>query len=569
MPTPRLPLLLLAIVALVVSGCLGATTDPGTQGPEPGATGLPPPTFAGVIAEQTPFTASDGVVLDQWTFRPDAEGKFPVILEDSPYFGNLDPPASEEGQAFSQWLIRTFVPRGYAVVLKSVRGTGESGGCFGMGDPREALDGAEVVEWLAQQEWSNGNVAMIGKSYRGTTPIQTAILAPEHLKTIVPIAGITEWFLYTNSPGGVPYASWVGFNTMYQGTVGFQSGMPTPEEPMSALRYAEKVCPTVAELSATEAQSIATGEYGAGWEMRNYAKDVSKMTASVYLVHGLVDFNVKPDQIGAWFNQVPTFKHALLGQWPHEYPDRTDWALDLFEWFEHELKGVDNGIERDAPVKVEDSTGTWRFESQWPPERARSESFFLLDDGSIARAEPGDSAGSLAFTATPGSQPDGRAGSGQSQLVFTTGALDAPLRVVGTPFAFLNASADRPATTIAIEMYDVAGGEWTRINWAFLDTRHRESVRQSDPMLPIEVATLPLQFFPMDHVFEAGHELAIAIAGADPDWITNAPSGATTTLRLGAGARLALATVDGVMLEEPQPATLDFADLDWYQETAG
>lgn len=565
---PRLPLVLLAIVALVVSGCLGATTDPTPDGSPEGATGLPEPTFAAVKAEVTPFTASDGVLLDMWTFRPDAEGEFPVLLQDSPYYGNLDPPLADEGQAFSQWLIRTFVPRGYAVVLKSVRGTGDSGGCFNMGDPREALDGAEVVEWLAEQPWSNGNVAMIGKSYRGTTPIQTAVLAPPHLKTIVPIAGITEWFLYTNSPGGVPYTGWVGFNARYWATVGV-GATPDAEAPGLTPRYAEDVCPGTAELFATEGRSLATGEYHEGWDLRNYAKDVSKMTASVYLVHGLVDFNVKPDQVGAWFNQVPTFKHALLGQWPHEYPDREDWALDLFEWFEHELKGADNGIERDPPVKVEASTGEWRFESQWPPERAVAESFYLMGDGSIARATPGDATGSLAFTATPASEPNGAAGTGPSQLVFTTGALDAPLHVVGTPFAFLNASADRPATTIAVEMYDVADGEWTPINWAFLDTRHRESVRESDPLLPIEVATMPLQFFPMDHVFEAGHELAIAIAGADPDWITNAPSGASTTIRLGADARLALSTIQGVMREEPQPATRDFEELDWYQESAG
>ncbi|HJQ93344.1 MAG TPA: CocE/NonD family hydrolase, partial [Candidatus Thermoplasmatota archaeon] len=111
--------------------------------------------FATAIVEQYRTPITELVELDTWIARPPVDAKVPIILDVTPYYGGGAPTGL--GRVGTE-----LIQRGYAVGVSSVRGTGQSGGCFTQGGPSEGPDTAAVIEHLASQEWSNGNVGLMG-----------------------------------------------------------------------------------------------------------------------------------------------------------------------------------------------------------------------------------------------------------------------------------------------------------------------------------------------------------------------------------------------------------------------
>src|SRR5438309_6685973 len=127
---------------------------------------------------------SDGVCLAGALFLPGGPGSVPGLVSYSPYHKD-----DLIGALFDH-PNRYFAARGYVSVLVDLRGLGNSeGAAWDVGDPREATDGAEIVEWAAKQPWCDGNVGMWGMSYGGITSFKTAAGGPPHLKAIVPMSG--------------------------------------------------------------------------------------------------------------------------------------------------------------------------------------------------------------------------------------------------------------------------------------------------------------------------------------------------------------------------------------------
>ncbi len=140
--------------------------------------------------------APNGLIsLAVW--RPDVEDgvKVPIIAEIGPYFQepSVQTPTIEvPGSWLGTMIIDQILPHGYAFAQISVSGTGRSNHCMDLMGNAEQLGNDAAVRWLAEQNWSNGNVGLIGKSYDGSTPWQAAMFGDEHdyLKTIVPISGL-------------------------------------------------------------------------------------------------------------------------------------------------------------------------------------------------------------------------------------------------------------------------------------------------------------------------------------------------------------------------------------------
>ncbi len=125
--------------------------------------------------------------------RPAEPGRYPVLVAASPYprqIQNLGAPAGFIEAGASDF----FVPRGYVHVIANCRGTSGSGGTFGFFDSQERHDMHDLVEWAAQQAWSDGNVGMIGISYFAGTQMEAAVERPPHLKAIMPIAGTFDLY---------------------------------------------------------------------------------------------------------------------------------------------------------------------------------------------------------------------------------------------------------------------------------------------------------------------------------------------------------------------------------------
>ena len=161
----------------------------------------------------------DGVVLMADVHRPQESGRYPVLVAASPYprqIQNLGAPAGFIEAGASDF----FVPRGYVHVIANCRGTGGSGGTFGFFDSQERRDMYDLVEWAAQQPWSDGNVGMIGISYFAGTQMEAAVERPPHLKAIMPIAGTFD--LYESATHHGLMSS--GFLTPFLYMIGMTSG---------------------------------------------------------------------------------------------------------------------------------------------------------------------------------------------------------------------------------------------------------------------------------------------------------------------------------------------------------
>jgi len=153
----------------LVPGWEGLTNDPLAAFPE-----LSQPTFKVKIERAVTMKTRDGVKLVQDVIRPDAPGKYPTILERTPYGRDS---ATVEGPFYAS--------RGYVFIVQDCRGRNDSDGNW---DPfmAERKDGYDTVQWAASQPWSDGSVGMIGGSYGGLVQWAAAVEAPPALKCIVP-----------------------------------------------------------------------------------------------------------------------------------------------------------------------------------------------------------------------------------------------------------------------------------------------------------------------------------------------------------------------------------------------
>ena len=161
----------------------------------------------------------DGINLLADVYRPDVEGKFPVLIAASPYprqIQNLGAPMGFiEAGASDFW-----VPRGYVHVIANCRGTSGSGGTFGLFDAQERRDMHDLVEWSAAQPWSDGNVGMLGISYFAMTQLEAAVEQPPHLKAIFPLETTVDLYESANHNGLMSSS----FVTAFLAMVGMTSG---------------------------------------------------------------------------------------------------------------------------------------------------------------------------------------------------------------------------------------------------------------------------------------------------------------------------------------------------------
>jgi X-Pro dipeptidyl-peptidase len=497
-------LCLAALVAAGLAGCVGVQKDgtPAASGPDlsvlsPAHYKIKPPEEVWVPS------ASDGKRLNNAVYRPDTTEKVPVYINFSPYWGDT---AMKEGDAFAQYMIHEYVPRGYAVVLSAVRGTGHSEGCFQIGGDLELKDAYDVVDHFSKQPWGNGNIGAGAKSYDSTTQNGMVAKFPHPaLKTIFHVSGITDMYRY-NGKDGVTYANGLTFTPEYYATQGLDeyagatngAGGPGDESPQSLLRAADDAACTEAPKHASSGTGAAAdGLKDAYWQERDWVRFLprSTWTGSVFFVHGLQDWNVKPDNIDPWLQELHAkgnFVKGWLHQWSqggtgHVYPMRTDWNVTMLRWLDHYLKGIDTGIERDPAFDIEGSDTLWRHADSWPP------------------------AGGAATASNP-------LGPGDLPTLEAVKAVAGKTRISGTPWVKVTATSLSPDPVLYAGLYDVApGGQRTEVNEAARRGLLSDDLAGPNVWAPGTAQAFNLTFYPMDLELAAGHSLAVQFGVAPTD----------------------------------------------------
>ena len=298
-----------------------------------------------------------------------------------------------------------FLVRGYAAIEVGGLGTLGSEGLETCGADVETDAFKCVIEWLTgdraaytdrtsniaiKADWSNGNVAMTGRSYGGTTDFAVASTGVKGLKTIVPVAGIASWYEYTNSQGistskNVAYSDNLAF--MCAGRY-INAGVYANDTEWNPIK---DIYP--AYLNRIYNDQIAlNGDYGTHWATRDYTagndgktgtastSTYNKFNCPALIVHGLNDTNVRTKQFQLMYN---SFKNAgqnvklLLHQGAHITPDYDSYKVSLLidgesyngilnKWFSHYLYNQNNGAENMAAVTVQNNTdGSWTTLSDW------------------------------------------------------------------------------------------------------------------------------------------------------------------------------------------------------------
>jgi predicted acyl esterase len=448
--------------------------------------------------EVVEVSAHDGVVLHSRVFRPATDERVPVILVHSPYYDGVllgDPERSMD-------LVRYFTPKGYAVVLSDVRGTGNSGGCGEQDGPNQARDFRTLVEHFADAPWSNGRVGSYGKSYDAETQHAGAVLDPEGLVTMVSVAGISGLYDVANFDG-VP----LRLNGVLSAAAYELYDLDVPGEVGAMPRRFERHTCQPANFAAGADPSGDMTDYFAEREFR---ARVGEVTASTLYVTGLDDFTVSPINLDGWFDELPTFKRAIIGQWAHRYPydapdryARDDWYDTVHAWFDHELLGLDTGVEAWPQVQVQDEEGGWRA----------VDSFRGMGTEAVLPV----GTGTATFTETGSWSVD----------------LDAPARHLSGQ-AYLDAviALDRPDGHLAVRLDEVrADGSTRQLVRGYLSTVHRESLLRQVPVTPGHPTPYRIRTYPFDATLDEGSRLRLVVAGFDAV-TTPAGTGYTATIDL-------------------------------------
>lgn len=531
------------------------------------------------LLEQYRIATDDGVELDTWIIRPDIDEPVPVVLEVTPYYGGGAPrpdtgidALDDELHALGQ-LARILVEHGYAFGISSVRGTGNSEGCFTQGGPEEGKDTARVIEEIAGQSWSNGNVGLIGVSYPGTTPQQVWLEAPPSLKTIVPISGISDFYKY-NFKNGVPImVQGYGFNTYYWpltgiSPVGLTGGVGATDPVHLPGKIIGEACTDQVDVQSAGVQATLDGDKAEYWQLRDFPAihratwDLNPERASVFYIHGLQDWNVKPHNLDEWLDQIQDsgvdYK-VWLGQWGHAWPARDDWwNVTLLAWFDEQLKGMETGI-LDAPaVQVQDDEGRWRHEERWPPADTETRTFYLHDNGTL-QDTPGS--GTVTYHDRSGGKTSGAPNEqelwGEDRVVFRSEPFEEDTLLAGQPHFSANVTATGARASLMLSLHEVdEDGERRSFNFGVMSLNHAENLEEGQLDISGQTVHVDFAFFPQDSLIREGSRIELIAA---PNLIGSpAPSfepisdGAHITIGLD-DAYLTLPVVQQTVFEEPAP----------------
>ena len=481
-------------------------------------------------------------------WRPDVpEGvTVPVIAEFGPYFqeASVETPSIEvPGTWLGQMIIDQILPHGFAFAQVSVAGTGRSNHCMDLMGNAEQLGNDAAVRWFGEQNWSNGNVGMIGKSYDGSTPWQAAMFGAEHdyLKTIVPISGLI----------GVKELMWRNGSAearapiMHNGVYG-SYGIDGDEEDY------QNICPDYLIGPGTGVSAYLLGSEVAGdyWAERYFLDRVlENYQGSVYLIQGMHDWNVDPHMAVPTINALKDAgidAKGLFGQWDHDYPDRPqqlfdrsdmggrggeafpemvrmDWMQDLLEWFDFYLRG--EGEQPSLDVEIQSNQGSWRLEDSYPPADI---SVVSMDLGGLLTSVGGGM--SVLPDATTGP-------------VWESEPLNKTMYIAGTP----RLHVDVTTATLGGQLYALledcdANDECIHIGHAIMDLRYHAGGDDIQTWTPlVQTINAKMEFMPLDAEIEEGHRFRLSLLSTGEDYLP-ASTSSVVFIQEGEGSTLQLDT---------------------------
>jgi putative CocE/NonD family hydrolase len=357
-------------------------------------------------------TVRDGTRLAIDIYRPTLKGqvateRLPVVWSFTPY--NRATRDAEGRITPSNAAQLSLIPYGYIVAIADVRGKGASFGVRkGPADSNEMSDAGDLIDWLAKQPYTNGNIGMMGCSYFGFTALQGAFSGSPHLKAV--FVGTTAFDQYgTFAAGGIPSEGLLD-DVVPADVVVEVDADKDRKLVLQALKEHEKNTPTGKFFASTPFRDDVNPFTGTRWwEAASVYSNLSKVRPDVgfYIYGGYYDLYA--DQTVIKYNNLRNPKKLAFGNWPHcEAPGfRLD--RERLRFFDYWLKGIQNNVMSEPPVHVyvtraKDGT-EWRSLPEWP--KPKSVSRFFLSSAKysagpgVARGRESAVAAGMLQTAAP------------------------------------------------------------------------------------------------------------------------------------------------------------------------
>lgn len=525
---------------------------------------VPAQTYRVIIRQNVPVHMRDGVTLRADVYRPDAPGKFPVLLERTPYnkAGEVETAAKDAAQ-------------GYVVVIQDCRGRYASAGEW-YPFKHESDDGYDTVEWAAALPHSDGRVGMFGGSYVGATQMLAAIAHPPHLAGIFPFVTASNYHRNWTYQGGAltqwfdeSWASGLAQNTLdrevARGTDAMNGARTLPLEDYSLF-------PEPSAAGAAGLRAIAPyfldwlhhPAYDAYWKQWSIEADYSRIRVPAFHAGGWYDLfldgtlrnfmgiKAHGGTEAARKNQrlmIVVGGHAGMGRKVGDVDFGAQSVVDMnavmLRWYDYLLKGAHNGMGTAKPVRYFlMGVDQWREADSWPPPDAHPTLFYLHSQGK-ANTSSGD--GSLS-TKAPGSEPadrfvydpsnpvptiggrlccdsehlepgarDQRPNEARDDvLVYSTPVFKHDFTITGPITLTLYASSSAVDTDFTAMLVDVGADGFARnLTGGIVRARYRNSMEDAEFMKPGSIYKFTIDLWDTGNVFLAGHRLQLYVSSSD------------------------------------------------------
>jgi putative CocE/NonD family hydrolase len=519
---------------------------------------------SGVLAKMR-----DGVTLRADIYRPDADGKYPVLLKRTPY--------NKMGSSGEIEFAHKAASQGYIVIIQDVRGRFSSDGDW-YPFVNEPADGYDTVEWASALPYSDGRVGMWSGSYVGATQMLAAIAHPPHLAGICPVVTSSNYHESWTYQGGA-FEQWFNqswtsglaqdtFNRSIQkasnGRLG-QDVLPLTKYPLFNLPTPGSADATTKTLAPYFLDWLAHPSYDDYWKAVSIESHFSDIRVPALHIAAWYDIflggslrNYEGLKASAGAEDARKGQQLLVTIGGHSGDGRKIGELDYgleaekfneteitLRWYDFLFKGVQN--EFAAPNRVKlfvMGLNQWREEADWPLARAKDTKYFLHSQGnansvkgngslstSIPASEPSDKftydpakpvptiGGPLCCDGghlAPGPRDQRPVEEREDVLIYSTPPLDHDLEVTGPVRLDFFASSSAVDTDFAAKVVDVfPDGTAINITEGILRARYRDSREIPALLIPGKVYPLTIDLWATSNVFRAGHRIRLEISSSN------------------------------------------------------
>jgi putative CocE/NonD family hydrolase len=540
---------------------------------------IPSPMHSVSIDENVMIPLRDGTKLAADIYRPGEEGRYPVILVRTPYGkGKKEHKYDLQGGIFAS--------HGFVTIIQDVRGRYDSEGEW-YPFINEAFDGVDTLKWARDQAWSSGKVGMFGLSYFGSTQWLASPYDNTGLATLVPVVTSQSTYGLWMTNGVLKFNQTLIWHHLHKGKEEISYNEAELEKALMHLPLIEADDVLGGDIPAYN-DWIRHPVPGDFWEPMNVDDKIDQVKVPALLMAGwndpfLVNMLEDYDRIlTGGGGPLARKSQIVIGPWIHGTDTKFD-DLDygkasrfmgqigtMLRWYDHWLKGIENGVAEELPVKLfVMGKNEWRSEKEWPLKRTTYMNYYLhgkgransdQGDGRLTLELPGQEqndvfiydpadpvptmGGALVYDNVGIGPVDQRPIETRPDvLIYSTPPLEKDMEITGPITLVLFASSSARDTDFVARLVDVhPEGVSIPLTTGITRARYRWSLKNPSFLKPDEVYEFKITVGATSNVFQKGHKIRLHLTSSDfPRYDRNLNTGAeigTTTEMVKATQRV-------------------------------